>query len=83
MLYLGDEVLKVLQVDKHLGIPLVTDPRLGIDIINGYISKGKRSFYASLGLGSRYHPVPPLDFLQTVLVRCYSPDDIWLGTYAS
>ena len=60
MLYLGDEVLKVLQVDKHLGIPLVTDPRLGIDIINGYISKGKRSLYASLGLGSRYNPVPPL-----------------------
>ena len=25
-----------------------------------YIGKGKRSFYASLGLGSKYHPVLPL-----------------------
>jgi hypothetical protein len=58
--YIGDQRLKVTKSDKHLGVPLASDAGLLSDSIHGYISKGRRSFYAALSLGNRYQPVPPL-----------------------
>jgi len=58
--YIQDQRLKVTKSDEHLGVPLASDAGLLSDSIHGYISKGRRSFYAALSLGNRYQPVPPL-----------------------
>ena len=59
-LYLGCQQLAIVSSSKHLGIPLTVDSKSQSDMIEGNISKGRRSFHASLGLGSRFQPVPPL-----------------------
>ena len=57
-LYIGIQKLNIVAADKHLGIPLATD-RAALDrSIQAFISRGRRSFYASLSLGSRYNPIP-------------------------
>ena len=57
-LYLGCQQLAIVSSSKHLGIPLTVDSKSQSDMIEGNISKGRRSFHASLGLGSRFQPVP-------------------------
>ena len=59
--YIGDQKLMITAADKHLlGIPLASD-RAALDhSIQAFISRGRRSFYASLSLGSIYNPIPPL-----------------------
>jgi hypothetical protein len=59
-LHLGDHTLEVVEADKHLGVPLSTNRFPSIESISGNISKGRRSFYASMGLGDKYHPITPL-----------------------
>lgn len=59
-LHLGDQVLPVLSVDKHLGVPLIADRTPSLDILNESVSRGRRSFHASMSLGNKYHTVPPL-----------------------
>ena len=59
-LYIGGEKLQVVSSCRHLGVPLATDTKSLQDSIYQNISKGLRSFHATLGLGSRYQPVPPL-----------------------
>ena len=55
-LRLGGELLDVVKADTHLGVPLASDLRALEDILGSRISKGRRSFHASLALGSKYHP---------------------------
>ena len=59
-LHLGDNTLEIVTVDKHLGVPLTTSRCPSSDIIHERISMGRRSFHASLSLGDKYQPVPPL-----------------------
>ena len=59
-LYLGDYALDVILAEKHLGVPLVASGESPLDIINANISRGRRSFHASMSLGNKHQPVPPL-----------------------
>ena len=65
-LKLGDQDIELVKVDKHLGVPLVSEASELDSVIDACISKGKRTFHASLALGNRFQPVPPL-----VLSRLY------------
>jgi len=58
--YLGGNALEIVKLDKHLGVPLAVDALRLAECIEARVSKGRRSFYASLALGSKYQPVPPL-----------------------
>ena len=59
-LVLGDQEVEIVKCAKHLGVPLAVDAS-GLDkVVEEFVSKGRRSSYASLALGNRYHPVPPL-----------------------
>jgi hypothetical protein len=59
-LCLSGTALNITRSSKHLGVPLAVDTGSLDAIIEEGISKGRRSFYASLALGNRYNPVPPL-----------------------
>ena len=63
---LGHNVLSVLNHDKHLGVHLACDENSLLKYINGCISRGRRSSFAALGLGSKFSPLPP-----TLLGRLY------------
>ena len=65
-LRLGSHELEVVGSDKHLGIPLSPSKSTLDTYICGLVSKGRRCFYASLSLGNRFNPVPPL-----ILSRLY------------
>ena len=59
-LKIGGQLLEIVSSNKHLGVPLAVDSKSMNNMIDSCVSKGRRGFYASLGLGNKYQPVPPL-----------------------
>lgn len=59
-LRLGTDILTAVKKDKHLGVPLVFNKGDMADVIEDRISKARSSFHASLGIGSKRMPVPPV-----------------------
>jgi hypothetical protein len=50
-LHLGNHTLEVVEANKRSGVPLTTNRFPSMESISGNISKGRRSFYASMGVG--------------------------------
>ena len=59
-LKIGGQLLEIVSSSKHLGVPLAVDSKSMNNMIDSCVSKSRRGFYASLGLGNKYQPVPPL-----------------------
>ena len=62
----GKDILKPVQMCKHMGIKLYSDKKLVKSIFEERIGSAKRVMYAAKGLGSQSIPVPP-----TILSKIY------------
>ena len=61
----------------HLGGPLACDEKSLLEYINGCISRGRRSSFAALGLGSKIYPSSADSIRSVILVNICPTDDLW------
>ena len=58
-LYLGEQRLSSVKMEKHLGVPLVADNKALDNMLGDRISRARGTFHASMGIGNCIHPTPP------------------------